>query len=403
MSAQSGTAKSASHEFPYRGLRVLDLGQGVASPYCAMLLALYGADVVKVEPPGGDWSRGLGTRFAEGTQTAMSMTFNRGKRALQLDLKSAEGRAVLRRLALKADVLVEGFRPGVAARLGVGYDSLKDENPGLIFLSVSGFGQQGDYADRPCTDSAAQAFSGMVSLNAGADGVPHRIGALMCDVPTGLYAYHAVATALYARRDTGTGRWIDISLMNGGAAILGHKLAEYALAGGPPATINAPAGTYRTADGVISIALINEGQYQRLCTVLGRPELATDPRFDSFPNRGANEPALVALIAPILAAETSAAWLARLRAADIICDKVNSFSDWLADPHVQSAGATAPIAQPGVGAVPMPHTPGALPASEAALTPAPAPGQHSWEVLAQAGLSEAEIKALAVAGVIPPG
>lgn len=390
-----------SHEFPYRGLRVLDLGQGVASPYCAMLLALYGADVVKVEPPGGDWSRGLGVRYAGGTQTAMSLTFNRGKRALALDLKSPEGRAVLRRLALRADVLIEGFRPGVAARLGVGYDSLKAENPGLIFLSVSGFGQAGAYADRPCTDSAAQAFSGMVSVNAGADGVPHRIGALMCDVPTGLYAYHAVATALYARRDTGTGRWIDISLMNGGAAILGHKLAEFALGGGPPATINAPAGTYRTSDGVISLALINEDQYRRLCAVLGRPELATDPRFDSFAARGAREDELVAILAAILATGTTADWLGRLRAADIICDKVNDFADWLADPHVRASGAAAPIEQPGIGRVPMPHTPGALPASEAALAPAPAPGQHSREVLAEAGLSDDEITTLMQARVIP--
>lgn len=389
-----------SHEFPYRGLRVLDLGQGVASPYCAMLLALYGADVVKVEPPGGDWSRGLGARFADGTQTAMSMTFNRGKRALQLDLKSAEGRAVLRRLALKADVLIEGFRPGVAARLGVGYDSLKAENPGLIFLSVSGFGQTGDYATRPCTDSAAQAFSGMVSVNPAPDGTPHRIGALMCDVPTGLYAYQAVATALYARRDTGTGRWIDISLMNGAAAILGHKLAEYALSGGPPASINAPAGTYRTANGVISIALINEDQYRRLCTVLGRPELATDERFDSFPKRGRREPELIALLAPVIAADTTEAWLARLRAADIICDKVNTFGDWLADPHVQAAGANAAIDQPGIGIVPMPHTPGVLPATEAALTPAPACGAHSREILADAGWSAAEIEGLSAAGVI---
>lgn len=389
-----------SHEFPYRGLRVLDLGQGVASPYCAMLLALYGADVVKVEPPGGDWSRGLGTRFAGGTQTAMSMTFNRGKRALQLDLKSEAGRAVLRRLALRADVLIEGFRPGVAARLGVGYDSLKAENPGLIFLSVSGFGQTGAYASRPCTDSAAQAFSGMVSVNSGADGTPHRIGALMCDVPTGLYAYHAVATALYARRDTGTGRWIDISLMNGAAAILGHKLAEYALGGGPPASMNAPAGTYRTTDGVISIALINEEQYRRLCTVLGRPELATDERFDSFPKRGAREAELVALIAPVVAGDSTEAWLGRLRAADLICDKVNDFGDWMADPHVQAAGANAAIEQPGVGTVPMPHTPGALPATEAALTPAPACGQHSRDVLAEAGWGAAEIAALAEAGVI---
>lgn len=389
-----------SHEFPYRGLRVLDLGQGVASPYCAMLLALYGADVVKVEPPGGDWSRGLGTRHGDGSQTAMSMTFNRGKRSLVLDLKAPEGRDALRRLALQADVLIEGFRPGVAARLGVGYESLIDENPGLIYLSVSGFGQRGLYADRPVTDSAAQAFSGMVSVNRAPDGTPHRIGAYMCDVPTGLYAYHAIATALYARRDTGVGRWIDVSLMNGAAAILGHKLAEFTLAGGPPPTVNAPAGTYRTQDGVISVALVNEGQYQRLCDVLSRPDLARDTRYDSFPKRAVAEAELTAELAAIFATEASAAWLERLRAADIICDKVNDFSDWLADPHVQASHAATIIAQPDVGDLPMPRTPGAPDASEAALTPAPSPGQHSREVLAEIGLSDDEISGLVARGVV---
>ncbi|MBC7636319.1 MAG: CoA transferase, partial [Acetobacteraceae bacterium] len=198
-----------SHEFPYRGLKVLDLGQGVASPYCGMLLALYGADVVKIEPPAGDWARNLGGKYDSGRQSAMSLTFNRGKRSLILDLKTHAARAVLRRMAEQADVLIEGFRPGVAARLGVGYESLKTVNPKLIMVSISGFGQAGPYAQRPVTDTAAQAFAGFVDANRGPDNVPHRAPILICDVATGMYAYQSVATALYARRDVGVGRWID--------------------------------------------------------------------------------------------------------------------------------------------------------------------------------------------------
>src|ERR1700749_4919840 len=164
---------SPTHEAPYRGLKVLDFGQGIASPYCAMLLAVYGADVIKVEPPEGDWSRFLGTTY--GSHTTLSAVYNRGKRSLCLDLKHKDGSAVGKRLPRDCDILIEGFRPGVAARLGLGYEELSRDNPRLIYLSVSGFGQSGPYAKRPGSDSVAQAFSGLVSVNIGTDGVPHRV------------------------------------------------------------------------------------------------------------------------------------------------------------------------------------------------------------------------------------
>src|ERR1700754_1706073 len=199
-----------THDAPYRGLRVLDFGQGVASPYCGALLASYGADVIKVEPPEGDWSRRLGTTY--GTHSALSAVYNRGKRSLCLDLKKSNALEVARHLAAQCDVFIEGFRPGVAARLGLGYDTLRQDNARLIYLSVSGFGQNGPYAERPCTDSVAQAFSGLVSVNVGNDKVPHRVGATISDVATGVYAFQAVSTALFARAAVGTGRWIDVSL-----------------------------------------------------------------------------------------------------------------------------------------------------------------------------------------------
>src|SRR5215217_4714885 len=172
---------------PYLGLFVLDASQGIAGPYCATLLAACGAVVVKVEPPAGDWSRGLSTR--EGTQSAMHVTFNRGKRSVVLDLQTDEGRVALTRLAAQADVMLEAFRPGVAARLGLVPEAGK---PDVVFLSISGFGQRGPYSERPCTDSVAQAFSGLVALNAGMDGVPHRTGqVMMVDVLTGISAFAA--------------------------------------------------------------------------------------------------------------------------------------------------------------------------------------------------------------------
>ena len=201
---------SPTHEAPYRGLRVLDFGQGIASPYCAMLLGVYGADVIKVEPPEGDWSRFLGTTY--GSHTTLSAVYNRGKRSLCLDMKHKDGIAIARRLAKDCDVLIEGFRPGVAARLGIGYEELSRDNPGLIYLSVSAFGQSGPYSKRPGSDSVAQAFSGLVSINVGNDGTPHRVGTTISDVVTGVYAFQAIATTLFARATVGTGRWIDVNL-----------------------------------------------------------------------------------------------------------------------------------------------------------------------------------------------
>jgi crotonobetainyl-CoA:carnitine CoA-transferase CaiB-like acyl-CoA transferase len=228
-------------EGAYSGLRVLDLGQGVAAPYCAMLLAMQGAEVVKLEPPEGDWSRGLGTRY-DGGHTAMSAHYNRGKESIALDLKAPAARVIASALADRADIVIEGFRPGVADRLGLGYPALAARNPRLLYLSVSGFGQDGPYAQLPCTDSVAQAFSGLMSVNLGNDGMPHRVGAIIVDTLTGLYAAQMLGVALYARERSGRGRRLEVSLTQCAAAILGHKLVEHVLEGGTPRALNIPTG-----------------------------------------------------------------------------------------------------------------------------------------------------------------
>ncbi|HEU0083295.1 MAG TPA: CoA transferase [Bradyrhizobium sp.] len=387
-----------THDAPYRGLRVLDFGQGVASPYAAMLLAVYGADVIKIEPPEGDWSRRLGTTF--GDHTALSAVFNRGKRSLCVDLKREEGIAIAKRLALTSDVLIEGFRPGVAARLGIGYESLSRDNPGLIFLSVSGFGQRGPYAIRPGSDSVAQAFSGLVSINVGNDRIPHRVGTTISDVATGVYAFQAIATALFARERVGTGRWIDVNLAQSTAALLGHKFAEHVLEGGAPRALNVPAGAYQTADGWMMVTLVNEAQYRRLCTAIARDDLASDPRFADFAARADAADALMTEMRGVFLTRSTEIWLGRLHASDIIAERILNPGEWLRNVHVEATGAAVCHDTPGVGLVYAARTPGCMEACEHRLRPAPDIGADSCDVLLEAGFQRKAIEDLIGAGVV---
>jgi crotonobetainyl-CoA:carnitine CoA-transferase CaiB-like acyl-CoA transferase len=389
---------SPTHDAPYRGLRVLDFGQGIASPYCAMLLGVYGADVIKVEPPEGDWSRYLGTTY--GNHTTLSAVFNRGKRSLCLDMKHKEGIAVAQMLAKDCDVLIEGFRPGVAARLGIGYEDLARDNPGLVYLSVSGFGQSGPYSKRPGSDSVAQAFSGLVSVNIGNDGTPHRVGATISDVVTGVYAFQAIATTLFARATVGTGRWIDVNLCQSTAALLGHKVAEHVLEGGAPRALNVPAGSYQTRDGWMMVTLVNEMQFKRLCAAIEREDLASDPRFADFAARADSVDALIPQMREVFLAQTTDIWLARLHAADIIAERILNPGEWLRNVHVEATKAAVCRDTPGVGPVYTARTPGIASLSEDRLCPAPDVGQDSYAVLMEAGFERGAIDDLVKAGAV---
>ena len=391
-------APSPTHEAPYRGLRVLDFGQGIASPYCAMLLGVYGADVIKVEPPEGDWSRFLGTTY--GSHTTLSAVYNRGKRSLCLDMKHKDGIAIARRLAKDCDVLIEGFRPGVAARLGIGYEELSLDNPGLIYLSVSAFGQRGPYSKRPGSDSVAQAFSGLVSINVGNDKTPHRVGTTISDVVTGVYAFQAIATTLFARATVGTGRWIDVNLSQSTAALLGHKVAEHILEGGAPRALNVPAGSYQTSDGWMMVTLVNEPQYKRLCAVIEREDLADDPRFVDFTSRADSADTLISQLREVFLTEATDAWLSRLHAADIIAERIFNPGEWLRNAHVEATKAAVCQDTPGVGPVYTPRTPGIPSLSEDSLCPAPDIGQDSVDVLIEAGLDRNAIDGLIKAGAV---
>lgn len=370
---------------PYRGLFVLDASQGIAGPYCATLLAACGADVVKVEPPAGDWSRGLSTR--EGSQSVMHVSFNRGKRSVMLDLQTEAGRAGFAALAARADVMLEAFRPGVAKRIGVVPEAGK---PDVVFLSISGFGQQGPNSERPCTDSVAQAYTGMVALNQGMDGVPHRTGQIMMiDMVTGISAFAAVQAALAEQaqaRAAGTQpkpRVLDVSLMQSAAALMAFNLAEQGLLGRVPPLANVPAGTYQGSDGRwVMVALLRDPEFITMCQILELPPLAADPRFASFPARAEHREELLPILREAFTRRTAADWATRFKAARMLCDLVNTPLDWLADEHVRAVGAAVPLAQPGLGTLPYPQLPGL----GAWSVPAPALGEHTEAVLAELGL-----------------
>ena len=382
----------------FGGVRIVDFSQGMAAPYCGSLLAQYGADVVKVEPHAGDWLRNNGKRF--GDHSAMSIVANRGKRSLALDLKHADGQAVARKLIAEADVVVENNRPGVMTRLGLDYSAARAMKPDIIYLSLTGFGQSGPYHRRPGVDTVMQAYTGLTYANAGTDGIPHRVGILVPDMVTALYAFQSVVVALYARKLGRGGRFLDVSLTQAMAAFQSNMLIQTALEGARPEVLAVPSGTYPTADGWISLAVINEPQWPRLATAIQRPDLIGDDRFKLRQVRRANHLLLNQIVVGETLKQPTSVWLSRLEAADVPHSRVNTYADLLDDPHFQTTRGVAWIEQPGVGRVPLARIPAAPPADQVRPREAPAIGEHSREVLTMLGLTVTEIEALFTAGVV---
>ena len=387
----------------YAGFRVCDLTQGVAGPHCAFLLAQHGADVIKVEPPGGDWGRGIGKRH--GPYSAFFLQVNRGKRSLALDLKQAEARDAAAKIAAGADVVLEAFRPGVTARFGLDYESVRAVNPDVIYLSVTGYGQHGPWSGRPLTDSIAQAVTGMMSMNRDKDGLPQRVGMIAIDVMTGLYAFQAVSAALFARAVRGApGRHIDMSLQQSAGAFMAAKMIEYHLEGPAPQVVGVPVGTFESADGFVTINARREKHFEALCRLVGRSDLAADPRFDSYEARIGNEAALMALLRPLIRKRSTAEWVRLLGEADIIAGPVNDFGGYFREPQVLANDSVAWQEHEAVGRVPMHVVPGIETAPEGSfLATAPELGAHSRAVLREYGYRDAHIDRLAASGAVIDG
>jgi crotonobetainyl-CoA:carnitine CoA-transferase CaiB-like acyl-CoA transferase len=390
-----------SYEAPFAGLKVVDLSQGIAGPYCAMLLAQHGADVIKVEALGdGDWARTLGTRY--GSHTAYSIIGNLGKRSISVDLKTEAGKGVLWRLLKGADVFLEGFRPGVIKHLGFDYQAVAAVEPRLLYLSISGFGQSGPLAERPAMDPVLQAYTGLMNENRGEDGIPHRVPVIVVDMATALYAFQALSAALYARRDEAHGRYIDVSLMQAAAALQSIRLMASHLEGGTLRAGVAPSGVYQIADAWMSVALINERDWQKLCTAMERDGLADEPRFADRASRLANSDALYAILRPAFAAEPWAVWNARLTRAGLMHERLNNYAEFIEQPHVKEVGLFQFLRQVGLDVpVPVSALPG-MPRQDDGTSRAAAPalGQHTRAVLEQHGYDQAEIESLLKDGTI---
>ncbi len=389
------------------GVRVLDLSQGAAGPTAGMLLGDLGADVVKVEPPGGEWGRGLGPPFVAGVAAAF-LGMNRNKRSVVVDLKRPAGRDLVLRLAERSDVVLESFRPGVADRLGVGYDAMAARNPRLVYAAISAFGQDGPWRDRPGVDGVVQAMSGLMSVTGTADGPPVKVGVPAADMVGGFLAVQAVLAALLARERTGRGQRADVSLLDGLLAFQVVPLSMYLASGDPPVRLGsaapyaAPNEAFPTRDGFIMVAAYTPDRWARLCRALGRPELATDPRFDTNEKRVRARAELVRVLGAVFRTRTTQEWMRVLEAADILCGPLLSYPELVGEEHVRRAGMLLDVDHDRAGVLRTVGCPLRLSATPAThRRPAPVvPGQHTEEVLREAGLSRDEVEALFEEGAV---
>ncbi|MFN0091626.1 MAG: CaiB/BaiF CoA transferase family protein [Acidimicrobiales bacterium] len=397
---------------PLAGLKVVELTHIMAGPTCGLMLADLGADVVKVERlPGGDDTRRT-VPPTVGDESAAFLMMNRNKRGIALDLRSEAGRGVLRRLMTRADVFVENLRAGALDELGLGYDAVRAENPGLVYCSVTGYGRTGPYAARGGFDLVAQGMSGLMSITGprpepGAPAEPTKVGSPVTDITAGILAAMGVLAAVVHRQQTGRGQHVDTSLFEAGIVLTYWQSAICLATGVSPGPLGsahplmAPYQAFRTADGWVNVGAANQASWRKLVDALGAPELAADPRFADNAARMAHLEELDAALAPHLAQRSTAEWLARFDAIGLPAGPVLSVAEMHADPQTIARDMVVSVPHATLGEttalglpVKLSETPGAV------RTGAPLLGQHSREILAEAGFSDAEIAALGEAGVV---
>jgi crotonobetainyl-CoA:carnitine CoA-transferase CaiB-like acyl-CoA transferase len=392
---------------PLTGITVLDLTRVLSGPYCTMLLADMGARVIKIEHPvGGDDTRAWGPPFIAG-ESSYFLSVNRNKESVTLDFKHAAGRRVLDALIARADVVVENFRPGTLARLGLDYLTLEKSFPRLVYASLSGYGQTGPRAPEPGYDAVLQGEGGLMSFTGPADGPPYRLGVAVADIVTGMFAANGILLALYARQTTDRGQHVDVAMLDSVAALLTYQAAIVFATGQAPGRMGnrhpsiAPYDTYDTKDGPVVLAIGNDDQWRRFCRVAGLDTQAGDARFTTNESRVRHCEELTAIMSATMRARTRAEWTAALVGAGVPCGPVRAVDEVLADPQLvaremvqQAAHATAgPIAVLGLP-VKLSATPGRI------RTAPPTLGQNTVAVLQELGLGPGEIEALRQAKAI---
>ena len=372
---------------PLNGLRVLDLTRVLAGPYCTMMLADFGADIVKIEPPKvGDDSRAFGPFV--GKESAYFMSLNRNKRSMTLNFKNPAEIDVFRELAKHADVVVENYRPGTMEKFGLGYEELKKINPKLVYAACSGFGHSGPYQYKPAYDIIVQAMGGIMSITGPENGEPTRVGASVGDIIAGMFTAYGIMLALYHREKTGAGQKVDVGMLDCQVAVLENAIARYVTAGAVPTPLGnrhpsiTPFASFTAQDGHIIVGAGNDRLWTKLCTILEKPELLVDPRFATNGDRTAHVGELTAILNAVFARKTIREWLDLLEAGELPCAPINTVDKIVDDPHIEAREMMVEVEHPVAGRLKMAGVPVKMSATPGAVErPAPLLGQHTAELL----------------------
>jgi len=391
---------------PLQNIRVLDLSRVLAGPYCTMVLGDLGAEVIKVEPPEGDETRGWGPPFASG-ESAYYLCVNRNKRGMVVNLKTDEGRAILRDLAMQSDVLVENFRPGTLKKFGLDFETLHELNPRLVYCSISGFGQTGPLKDMPGYDFMIQAMGGIMSVTGEPEGEPMKVGVAVADLFAGQNAVIAILAALQARTFTGKGQFIDIALFDSELGWLANVASNYLVSGRNPRRYGnahaniVPYQSFQASDGWFVVAVGNDKQFESLCRVIGKADLAAEARFATNSERVRNREVLIPILKPIFTEKTVTEWLA-LIGDQFPCGPINTFEQVFAMPHVREREMLVEMEHPTIGALPLVGSPlkmGDTPVEY--RLPPPLMGQHTNIILEELlGYSKQKVMELLEHGCI---
>ncbi len=388
------------------GIRILDLSRVMTGPYCSMMLADLGAEVLKIERPDrGDDTRAWGPPFLGG-ESAYFLSINRNKKSVTLDVKREEGRAIALELARRSDVFLENFSPGIAAGLGLGYSDVSRANPGIVYCSISGYGQEGPYRDWPAYDLILQGMGGLQGVTGESGRPPVRIGVAVADIAGGMFAAFAIVAALLRRGRTGRGERIDVSLFDSQLAWLTYMAGSYFATGRDPDRLGSkhptivPYESFATVDGYINVAAGNDDIFERLCKAVDRPEWARDPRFVSNPQRVENRGELEAGFAAAFAKRTTAEWLSVLRKHQVPAGPVYAIHEIAEDPQVHARGMILALDHPTAGRIRQFGIPFQTSGGQITHTPPPTLGEHTGEVLASIGYDSARIEELRRAKIV---
>lgn len=393
---------------PLEDVKVLDLSHALAGPFCSTMLADYGAQVIKIEPPErGDISRAWGSPLPGG-ETAYFASLHRNKRGIVLDFKNPQGRETFLSMVEKCDVVLENYRVGVLNRLGLGYEVAKKRNPGIVFCSISGFGQDGPYRDRAALDLIVQAESGMISVTGEPGSSGARAGTSIADLTAGMNAAFGIMLALRVKEKTGEGQYVDVSMLEGQLGLLGTMIGSYLTDGIVPEPMGTaykallPYQTFRTRTRDLALAVGSEKLWQVFCPLIGRPAMANDPRFNSNRNRDINRAQLIEELQQVFLTRTYEEWERLLVDNGIPMGAINNLAEAVNHPQVAARGSLVDVEHPVAGRIRMVGAPVRLSATPGGVrTPSPTLGQHTDEVLREVlGLGDTELAALRAAGAL---